>query len=222
MLEKELRRLGLKAGNREEIARVFNYENVDDFLAAIGYGGVSLHQISMKLASQQEAPKPIVEQAPIKRSTSAVRVLGAGNMLTNLARCCNPVPGDAITGYITRNKGVTVHRSDCHNIVRPDLEEERLIEVDWGQSNSLYPVRLSLVAWDWVGLVRDFSTVFAEEKINITSMTVIETEQDVSVIDFTLSTGSVYQLSRLINKLEGIKGVISITRVGEDVTSQAP
>lgn len=220
LLEKELRRLGLKAGNREEIARVFRFESVDDFLAAVGYGGVSLHQISMKLASQQEAPKPIVEQAPVKHPTSAIRVLGAGNMLTSLARCCNPVPGDAITGYITRNKGVTVHRSDCHNIVRPDLERERLVEVDWGQSDSLYPVRLSLAAWDRVGLVRDFSTVVAEEKINITSMTVTETEEDVSTIDFTLSTSSVYQLSRLINKLEGIKGVISITRMGEDSTSQ--
>jgi len=146
--------------------------------------------------------------------------LGAGNMLTNLARCCNPVPGDAITGYITRNKGVTVHRSDCHNIIRPDLERERLIEVDWGQSDNLYPVQLSLVAWDRVGLVRDFSTVVAEEKINITSMTVTEADKDVTTIDFTLSTGSVYQLSRLINKLEGIKGVISITRIGEDATSQ--
>ena len=221
LLEKELRRLGLKAGNREEIARIFNYENVDDFLAAVGYGGVSLHQISMKLASQQEEPpKPVVEQAPVRRPTSAVRVLGAGNMLTNLARCCNPVPGDAITGYITRNKGVTVHRSDCHNIIRPDLERERLIEVDWGQSDNLYPVQLSLVAWDRVGLVRDFSTVVAEEKINITSMTVTEADKDVTTIDFTLSTGSVYQLSRLINKLEGIKGVISITRIGEDATSQ--
>jgi len=220
LLEKEIRRLGLKVGNREEIARIFHYDTVDDFLAAVGYGGVSLHQISMKLASQQEAPKQIVEHAPAKRPTSAVRVLGAGNMLTSLARCCNPVPGDAITGYITRNKGVTVHRSDCHNIVRPDLERERLVEVDWGQSDSLYPVRMSLVAWDRVGLVRDFSTVVAGEKINITSMTVTETEDGVSTIDFTLSTSSVYQLSRLINKLEGIKGVVSITRTGEDSTSQ--
>jgi GTP pyrophosphokinase len=220
LLEKEIRRLGLKVGNREEIARVFRYDSVDDFLAAVGYGGISLHQISMKLASQQEAPKPVAEQAPAKRPTSSVRVLGAGNMLTNIARCCNPVPGDAITGYITRNKGVTVHRSDCHNIVRPDLERERLVEVDWGQSDSLYPVRLNLVAWDRVGLVRDFSTVVAGEKINITSMTVTETEDGVSTIDFTLSTSSVYQLSRLINKLEGIKGVVSITRIGEDSTSQ--
>ncbi len=220
LLEKEIRRLGLKVGNREEIARIFHYDTVDDFLAAVGYGGISLHQISMKLASQQEAPKQIVEHAPAKRPTSAVRVLGAGNMLTSLARCCNPVPGDAITGYITRNKGVTVHRSDCHNIVRPDLERERLVEVDWGQSDSLYPVRMSLVAWDRVGLVRDFSTVVAGEKINITSMTVTETEDGVSTIDFTLSTSSVYQLSRLINKLEGIKGVVSITRTGEDSTSQ--
>lgn len=220
LLEKEIRRLGLKVGNREEIARVFRYDSVDDFLAAVGYGGISLHQISMKLASQQEVPKPVAEQAPARRPTSSVRVLGAGNMLTNIARCCNPVPGDAITGYITRNKGVTVHRSDCHNIVRPDLERERLVEVDWGQSDSLYPVRLNLVAWDRVGLVRDFSMVVAGEKINITSMTVTETEDGVSTIDFTLSTSSVYQLSRLINKLEGIKGVVSITRIGEDSTSQ--
>ncbi len=223
LLEKEMRRLGLKLGNRDEIARLFKYDNVDDFLAGIGYGGVSLHQIAMKLASQQEAPKQEpVEHTPAKKPTSAVRVLGAGNMLTNLALCCNPVPGDAIIGYITRNKGVTVHRCDCHNIIRPDLERERLIEVDWGQSDTLYPVRMRLVAWDRVGLVRDFSTVVAEEKINITTMTVKENEEGKSLIDFTLSTGSLYQLSRLMNKLEGIKGVVSIARLGdESVTSSS-
>jgi len=216
LLEKEMRRLGLKMGSREEIARMFSYENVDDFLAAIGYGGVSQHQIAMKLVSQQEAPKQAVEQAPVKKTTSSVRVLGAGNMLTSLAFCCNPVPGDAIIGYITRNKGVTVHRADCHNVMRPDLERERLVEVDWGQSDRLYPVRMRLIAWDRVGLVRDFSTVIAEEKINIMSMTVTEHDDGTSVIDFTLATGSLYQLSRLINKLEGIKGVVSIVRMGED------
>jgi len=221
LLEKEVRRLGIKMGNREDISRLFGYDTVDDFLAAIGYGGVSLHQISLKLASQQDAPRQVTEQAPPKPSTSAIRVLGAGNMLTNLALCCNPVPGDAITGYITRNKGVTVHRSDCHNIVRPDLERERLVEVDWGQSNSLYPVRLRLVAWDRVGLVRDLSTVVAEEKINITSMTVTETEDGTAIVDITLSTGSLYQLSRLMNKMEGIKGAVSITRLGDEPASHA-
>ena len=221
LLEKELRRLGLKLGNRDEIAKLFRYDTVDDFLAAIGYGGVSLHQISLKLAAQQEVPKPVVEQTPVKKTASAIRVLGAGNMLTSLALCCNPVPGDAIIGYITRNKGVTVHRADCHNIMRPDLERERLVEVDWGQSDSLYPVRMRLVAWDRVGLVRDFSTVVAEEKINIATMTVTETDDGMAIIEFTLSTSSLYQLSRLMNKLEGIKGVVSIIRLGDESISQA-
>jgi len=220
ILEKEIRRLGLKPGSREDLARLFKYENTEDFLAALGYGGISPHQIALKLTSQQDAPKIVAEQTPVKRPTSAIRVLGAGNMLTSLARCCNPVPGDAVTGYITRNKGVTIHRSDCHNIIRPDLERERLVEVDWGQSGDLYPVRLRLEAWDRMGLVRDFSTIVAEEKINITSMTVTETDDGLAVIDFTVATGSLFQLSRLMNKLEAIKGVVTISRHGEEAASQ--
>ncbi len=205
LLEKEIRRLGIKISNREEIARLFKYDTVDDFLAAIGYGGISVHRIAMNLAIQQEAPKRL-PSSYLSGSRPHHQVTGAGNMLTNLARCCNLL-GDAITGYITRNKGVTVHRSDCHNIIRPDLERERLVEVDWGQADSLYPVRLRLVAWDRLGLVRDFSTVVAEEKINIISMTVTETGEGESVIDFTLATGSLFQLSRLMNSWKESRGL---------------
>jgi len=98
-------------------------------------------------------------------------VLGIGDLLTNLAGCCHPVPGDDIVGYVTRSRGITVHRRDCYNVVNED-EKERLIEVEWGQTDTQYPVGIQIEALDRVGLVRDISTVVAEEKINIVGMNV--------------------------------------------------
>ncbi|MES0329717.1 MAG: bifunctional (p)ppGpp synthetase/guanosine-3',5'-bis(diphosphate) 3'-pyrophosphohydrolase, partial [Dehalococcoidales bacterium] len=132
LLEKELKQLGLKFSNREKLAELFKYDSVDDFLAAIGYGGISVHHIALKLAAQQEKPRPVANVAPPKPPTSAVQVLGVGDLLTNLAGCCHPVPGDDIVGYITRSRGITVHRCDCFNVVNEE-EKERLIKVEWGQ-----------------------------------------------------------------------------------------
>jgi guanosine-3',5'-bis(diphosphate) 3'-pyrophosphohydrolase len=112
ILEKELRHLGITI-EREELAQSLNFSSVDDFLAAIGYGGISTHQIVTKLAAQQEAPKITPEAAPRKPAPSVVQVLGVGNLVTHLAQCCHPVPGDKIIGYITRSRGITIHRQDC-------------------------------------------------------------------------------------------------------------
>jgi len=111
LLDKELRHLGIII-EREELAELFNYSNPDDFLAAIGYGGITTHQIAVKLAAQHEPPKVAVEVTLPKPVPSTVQVLGVGNLVTHLAQCCHPVPGDRITGYITRSRGVTIHRQD--------------------------------------------------------------------------------------------------------------
>ncbi len=215
LLERELKRLGLKTGDREALAKLFKYDSVDDFLAAIGYGGISAHHIALKLAAQQERPRVAAETAPPKPPVSTVKVLGVGDLLTNLGGCCHPVPGDKIIGYVTRSRGVTVHRQDCYNVVSED-EKERLVKVEWGQADSLYPVRVQVEAWDRVGLIRDISTVVAEEKVNITNMSVTEHDNGSTSLYFTLETRGLAQLGRLLAKIESVRGMISVARVGDE------
>jgi guanosine-3',5'-bis(diphosphate) 3'-pyrophosphohydrolase len=219
LLEKEMRHLGIKPSEREELARLFRYDNLDDFLAAIGDGGISTHQIAVKLSAQQPQTKAIV--APPKPPSSAIQVLGMGNLVTHLAQCCRPVPGDKIIGYVTRSRGVTIHRRDCYNVVHED-EKERLIAVGWERTDSLYPVSVKVEAWDRVGLIRDITTIIAEEKVNIADVSSTDhDEQAVSeyfTLYFSLETTGLVQLSRLLKKIEGVKGVVSISRVGDEAT----
>ncbi|MFH1663017.1 MAG: bifunctional (p)ppGpp synthetase/guanosine-3',5'-bis(diphosphate) 3'-pyrophosphohydrolase [Chloroflexota bacterium] len=217
LLEKELKQLGLKFSNREKLAELFKYTSVDDFLAAIGYGGISVHHIALKLAAQQEQPRPVIDIAPPKPPTSTVQVLGVGDLLTNLAGCCRPVPGDDIVGYITRSRGITVHRLDCYNVVNEE-EKERLIKVEWGQPDAQYPVSVQIEALDRVGLVRDISTVVAEEKVNITGMNAIERDDRTTTLYLTLETKGLTQLSRLLTRICGVRGVSSVFRVGDEAT----
>lgn len=215
ILEKELRHLGINI-ERNELAGLFNYSNPDDFLAAIGYGGITTHQIAVKLAAQQAPPRVEVEEVTLpKPAPSAIQVLGVGDLMTHLAQCCHPVPGDKIIGYVTRSRGVTIHRLDCYNVLHED-EKDRLVPVDWGHSDSRYPVRIQVVAWDRVGLMRDITTVVAEEKINIAAASSIYRDDHTVTEDFTLETEGLAQLSRLLKKIEAVKGVISITRIGDE------
>jgi guanosine-3',5'-bis(diphosphate) 3'-pyrophosphohydrolase len=219
LLEKEMRRWGLKLSEREEIARLFNFDSLDDFLAAIGYGGISTHQIALKLVAQQEPPREAAEVAPPKPPTSAIKVLGVGDMLVNLAKCCRPVPGDRIIGYVTRSRGVTIHRQDCYNVIHED-ERDRLVHVEWGQTDSLYPVAIQVDAWDRVGLIRDISTIVAEEKVNITTMNLTNHDDHTISLDCVLETRGLAQLGRLLDKIEGIRGVMSVARAGDEATTK--
>ena len=216
LLEKEMRHLGIKPSEREELAKLFKYDNLDDFLAAIGYGGVSTHQIAVKLSAQQP-PQAKAITAPPKPPQSAIQVLGMGDLVTNLARCCHPVPGDRIIGYITRSRGVTIHRQDCYNVLHED-EKERLVGVGWEPTDSLYPVKIKVEAWDRVGLIRDITTIIAEEKVNIDGVSSIHHDDHTVSEFFALETTGLVQLSRLLKKVEGVKGVISISRVGDEAT----
>jgi GTP pyrophosphokinase len=219
LLEKEMRRLGIRL-EREELAKLFKYDSLDDFLVAIGYGGITTHQIALKLAARQEPPKMMPEVRPLQPPVSTIQVLGAGDMLTHLAQCCHPVPGDKIIGYVTRSRGVTIHRQDCYNVVHEE-ERERLIAVEWGQTDSIYPVRILVEAWDRVGLVRDITTVVAEEKVNIAAVSFINHDNYTTSTYITLETRGLPQLSRLLAKIEGLRGVISVTRAGDEATIKA-
>ena len=221
ILDKELRRLGIQT-ERQALAGLFNLSNLDDFLAALGNGNITAHQIVLKLAAQEEKSKQVAEpSAPTRIAPSSVLVLGVGDLMTNLAQCCHPVPGDKIIGYITRSRGVAIHREDCGNIINED-EKERLIPVEWGQSDLLYPVKVQVDAWDRVGLMRDISTVVAEEKVNITSMNLANGTTQRVAIFLSLETKGLAHLSQILKKIDGVKGVISVSRIGQEPSKQNP
>ncbi|MFC2008017.1 RelA/SpoT family protein [Chloroflexota bacterium] len=220
LLEKELRHLGIKI-ERQELANLFSYINVDDFLAAIGYGGITSHQIALKLAAQHEEPKAVIEVTPPRPAPSVVQVLGVGDLATHLAQCCHPVPGDKVIGYITRNRGVTIHRQDCYNIMHED-DRARLVPVEWGDKESLYPVNIRIEGWDRVGMMRDLTTVVAEEKVNISSISLANHEDSNVSIFVTLETKGLAQLSRLLKKVEAVKGILSVARIGDESSKNHP
>jgi guanosine-3',5'-bis(diphosphate) 3'-pyrophosphohydrolase len=218
LLEKSMRQLGISFMEREKLAKLFKYDNLDDFYVAIGSGDITTHQIALKLAAQEQQPK-ITEVTPSKQTTSTVRVRGVGDLLTQLAKCCNPVPGDEIIGYITRSRGVTIHRQDCYNVLNEE-EKDRLVPVQWGETDSLYPVQIQVQAIDRVGLMRDISTIVAEEKINIAGVSLTNNNTGSISIFFSLEAANLAQLSRLLVKIEGVRGVTNATRIGEGVSAK--
>ena len=220
-LRKELKRLNM-ALDETQVAELFRYGTADDFLAALGSGGVTENQVAARLAAQQEKPpeqqKPLL---PLSSPTSGVSVLGVGDLLIRIGRCCNPLPGEEIIGYITRTRGVTVHKRTCPNMRNED-EPERFVDVEWGQTKELYPVRVTVQAWDRVGLLRDMTTLVSEQGVNISSVVTTENIDGTATISLTLYTTGVGQLSRLFSKLEGVRGVTSAIRSTSDGVSASP
>ena len=137
--------------------------------------------------------------------------MGVGDLLTRMAECCNPIPGDEILGYITRTRGVSVHKNDCPNLKNED-EQERIIHVSWGSIKDLYPVRVRMEAYDRVGLLRDMTMKVSEEKVNIASVVTEENDDGTVTMELTLHTTGLGQLGKLFSKLEGVRGVTSVTR----------
>jgi len=131
-------------------------------------------------------------------------------LLTHLATCCHPLPGNDIVGYITRSQGITVHRRDCVNVNNVE-EKERLIEVNWGEIQEVYPVTVQIDAWNRVGVLRDITTVVADAKVNIASIST-SYEDDITSVFATFEITNMAQLTRLLSKIQGVRGVISATR----------
>jgi GTP pyrophosphokinase len=197
---------------QEEVAQLFKYESVDDLLVALGSGSITISRLESRLSGLRE-PQPLAPPANFRPESPAtgIQVLGTGDLLTRTAPCCNPLPGDDIIGFVTRSRGVTVHRTDCLN-VRNEDEKERLVNVSWGPTKQLYPVRVEITAADRVGLLRDVTALVSGEGVNIAGLVSNENPDGVSVITLTLYTSGVAQLSRLCSRLEGIRGCINVVR----------
>ena len=237
LIEKELRRLGyvpkdmLKESRLQQVAQKFNIQDEDDLLAALGYGGITLHGIVTKLLELHKKELQGSTQLPdvsallseIKqpqrgfrgKSSHGVLVEGEGGFLVRLARCCNPIPGDSISGYITRGRGVSVHRSDCPNILNEkDPDFSRMIEVSWDTGlDKEYVVEVEIVCNDKSGVLSELLAVPAEMKINILYVHAKANRGNkTSTVVMGISIKNAQQLERFMTNMRRIKDVYSVTR----------
>ncbi|MGC2190729.1 MAG: bifunctional (p)ppGpp synthetase/guanosine-3',5'-bis(diphosphate) 3'-pyrophosphohydrolase [Candidatus Dormiibacterota bacterium] len=203
-----------------ELAKEFRIPDLTDFFAAIGYGEVAARTVVLKFAAREEAaasvsaPEPASTIPLLSRSSPSggVKVAGLADLMTNIARCCKPVPGEPIRGYVTRGRGVTVHREDCVNI-RHATDPQRIVEVEWEEGGrQVYPVRLRIEARDRTGLLRDVAIAIAESKVNLSGAAVEVDGAQAAVISAVVDISSLTELSRLLERLEGVRDVQQVMR----------
>lgn len=220
LLEKELHRLGLGELAFDKLAKDFNFDKVDDFFAAIGRNDIKTTQVVRSIQRRSNIEKPekdeISTRAPSRQQGGDIVINGVGDLLTQIANCCKPVPGDDIAGYITRGRGISIHRKDCANILRySDLAPERLIEVEWGQEveRQVYPVDIYIKAFDRQGLLRDVAAVLSNEKTNIVAVnTVSQKKEHTALMTLTLEVDDLDRLSKILAKINRLANVIEVER----------
>ena len=214
ILRREMRRLNLKFED-SEILGLFKFDSMDDLLTNLGSGGVTEGQLAQKLAEARQEPEhPLARKRtdlPLSSPTSGIKVLGVGDLLTRMGRCCGPIPGDEIVGFVTRSRGVTVHKRTCPSVLHED-EPERFVQVEWGQAKELFPVRVTMLAYDRVGLLRDLTQNVSEEGVNISNVVTAQQPNGTVNLTFNVHTTGLQQLSKLFSKLEGVRGCISVHR----------
>jgi len=219
-LERELRRLARTSiaavglDGIADVARQYNHETVDDFYAAIGYGAVSAQTVVMKLGVVDDVQSTLPSVAPPQKleRTGGVRVKGVGDLLVRFAKCCHPIPGDPIVGFITRGKGVTVHLQTCTTVIN-EREVSRLIDVEWESApTETYPIAIRVEAYDRTGLLSDITQIVAENKVNIVAAHVGVTPDHTAVVTATIQVHSVSQLARVMSRIETLKDVITVQR----------
>ena len=226
LLQRECRRMEWEPGSilltdrLEELARDYNLTSVDDLYAAIGYGKLISADVLKELVGEKEynarkrdlRTKHLLNTSQkVVKPGGAVSVKGTDNMLIKLARCCSPVPGDEIVGYITRGRGVTVHRKDCPNV--NDLEPERLIEVVWDETDTgYYPVELHLEGYDRPNLLTSIMTTLNDNKTTTAAVNARALDDGRASIQLTVNIESIADLENVMNRLRQIRGIVSVTR----------
>jgi GTP pyrophosphokinase len=213
ILERELGRLGMGSTNLEKLARELEYRTPEDLFVSLGTGDLSASKIVKRLSEDEENLDILTAGTPTSEAASAdaVDVVGLKGLLTNVAKCCNPTPGDEIVGYITRGRGATVHRQDCPNILRM-RERERLVAVSWGSHVRTYSVPVRIHAYDRQGLMGDISNLLNTENINIADVTV-KTNQNLADIKLIIEVRDIEQLSRTLTRIENLPNVMEAQRV---------
>tara|TARA_B100000530_G_scaffold118670_1_gene73929 strand:+ start:5928 stop:8060 length:2133 start_codon:yes stop_codon:yes gene_type:complete len=211
MFQKDLKKFNIEE-SEQEVAKTLKFSSVEDFFAALGSGSITIQQVLSKLNDPLPLKINSLSSSAVRDLTSSVEVLGVGDLLTNLAKCCSPLPGDDIVGYITRAKGITVHQLGCENIQK-EQDRERVVEVNWGKSKSYYPVRISIHSWDRVGLLRDLTAAVASEKINVNDVVSKNQNDGTAFVNLDIFISSIEQLSKIFAKIEEVQGIISVERI---------
>jgi len=216
LLERELQRLGLSEVNFERMARDLGFKAADEMFANLGTGDLSLSRV-IKHLSEAEASHglllPSAPRAEIAPPYGAIHIVGLKGLLTSMARCCHPAPGDPIIGYITRGRGATIHRQDCPNILRLSLKDrERLVRVSWGTPVRTYPVPIRIRAYDRQGLMSDISNLLDSEGINILDVKV-NVNRSLAELRLIVEVQDIAQLSKILVKIENLPNVMEAHRV---------
>ena len=219
-----------KADILEPVFKRYSLSSLDDLYATIGFGGLSTLQLLNRLAEEykkqnkaEAPPLPLVEKAaeePKKpapsSSSNGVIVKGESGMLVRFARCCNPLPGDEIVGYITRGRGVSVHRADCVNLKDAGVEPERMIEVEWESSGAgSYEADIQMLCYDHAGLFAEISLMFASQDVPVTAVTAhtVKNKQGLCTMNMTIVIKTTQQLDKLLRDLQKRPDVIEVFRV---------
>jgi GTP pyrophosphokinase len=226
LLTAELRRHNLRDMSLNDLVQKLHFKNSDDLLAALGAGDLKINTILHVVKSSEETSNTnkitmednlLIKTTPIKKNKSkaAIEMPGLDNVLTNLAQCCKPIPGDPIVGYITQGRGVSIHRKDCYNAIQAAKNrEEKLIQVSWGEKQQkLYPVDLMVKAYDRQGLVRDISNIVANDGIAILGLNLnTDRKERLACINFSIEISGLTSLGQILAKLRKIPSVIEVRR----------
>jgi GTP pyrophosphokinase len=224
LLDKQLKRLGID-DNRIDLQAIssrFNFSYAEEVYVALGAGDIQLARVLRVIddfysINGESAPaRPIrLKKSRHKSSDNDIHILGVGKLLTQMAKCCSPIPGDDIVGFITQGRGVSVHRQDCINIVQLGLDEpERIIDVSWGEElDNQYPVNIQVEAYDRTGLLNDITSLLANEKVNLLSMNTLSAKENHTAnIRFTIEVGELSVLSKLLHRINQLPNVLNVFR----------
>ncbi len=211
-LEREISRLGIGEINFERMARSLGFKVPDEMFISLGTGDLSVSRVIKEFSEEVEIADILSATGTASEATStdAVEVVGLKGLLSSMARCCNPTPGDQIVGYITRGRGATIHRQDCPNILRLK-DRERLLQVDWGRSERTYPVPVSIKAYDRQGLMGDISNLLDTENVNIVDVTV-KVNRSLADLHLIVEVRDLAQLSRILTRIENLPNVLEAQR----------
>jgi len=211
LLERELGRLGIPEINFEKLARELEFRSPEELFVSLGTGDLAVNRIVKHLSETEENADILTITTPSEATpTDAVNVVGLKGILTNMARCCNPTPGDQIIGYITRGRGATIHRQDCPNILRMK-DRERLVRVSWGEEVRTYPVPVRIKAYDRQGLMGDISNLLNNEGVNIINADV-KVSRSLADMKLIVEVKDIAQLSRILNRIENLPNVMEAQR----------
>lgn len=219
LLEDEIRRHNLplatlKSEKMNEVLKTMSLQTLEDLYVSVGYGKVSAHQVVNKFMPEkaEETVAPKIGK-PHKSTKSIITIKGIDNVLYHIGKCCFPVPGDKIAGFITKGKGVTIHRKDCHSLERLAVNSERLIEVEWSHDvDILSTAKIYVESIDKPGILANLTTIIAAANVNISHMQASATHDKRSLLEFTLEVKNKSQIVGLVNKISQVDGVLGVRR----------